>query len=359
MYRLHDYVDRSGVIWYLGSVKDGLVEDEDGHPMQFDFLGYYSDGLIPVQIGDKFVAIDKNGKTLFDMREKSGLKISSCANYYRCGRLAVMEAGRWGFIDTEGNRAIPCIYNEVLSPSFIDGYAVVRTVQLTGSEGFVVIDTEGKEVSPVIIDFLRVTAFNGKYLAVEQSKNKFAILDIKGNLVLNVPGKIGDITEIGENTIVCEMAHEHLGVASMPDKYSVMDFEGKILFNPEPNRYIKMVDENKFLSVWCGGVTTIGRNGEPIEGSQWRDRESKSAFMYFPKIGVIAGDYDSPESVLSLRACTERLVRQVFNMEDCGLYSVDGKPKTELQFRTVGFGSLFGNSDDPVPSLGWFKPEIR
>ena len=59
-------------------------------PLQFDDAGYFSEGLAPVEIGEKWGFIDKTGKSVIPLQ------------YYRAhsfsdGLAAVNTGGKWGY----------------------------------------------------------------------------------------------------------------------------------------------------------------------------------------------------------------------------------------------------------------------
>ncbi len=90
------------------------------------------------------------------------------------GRIAAKANGKWGFLDYDGNFAVPAVYEEVRP--FSDGLAPVRK---NGQWGFA--DTEGNEVIPPRFQGI-VCGFREGIAAVQQGK-KTAFIDRSGNTV--------------------------------------------------------------------------------------------------------------------------------------------------------------------------------
>jgi hypothetical protein len=129
---------RSVGVQYFGKMG---YKDETGNiviPLQFDYSGYFSEGLAPVEIGKKWGFIDKTGKTVIP------LQYTLLAHSFSEGLAAVRVRGqggfgKWGFIDKEGKMVIPPQYDG--AHNFSEGLA---RVAVDGKYGF--IDQTGKMV---------------------------------------------------------------------------------------------------------------------------------------------------------------------------------------------------------------------
>jgi hypothetical protein len=95
-----------------------------------------------INLESKYCLIDQNNEPLSKMRY-------DCIDYRGygfCNELIDVELnGEWGFINTEGEQVIPCIYDEVFP--FIEGLAGVLKNDYWGF-----INTEGEQVIPCIYD---------------------------------------------------------------------------------------------------------------------------------------------------------------------------------------------------------------
>ena len=99
-------------------------------PPQFDDVGYFSEGLAPVRIGEKWGYIDKTGKIVIPPQYTH-------AHSFWEGLAAVNMGtkwgyGRWGFIDKMGKMVIPFQYDE--AGNFSEGLAGVA---VDGKYGFI------------------------------------------------------------------------------------------------------------------------------------------------------------------------------------------------------------------------------
>jgi hypothetical protein len=113
-------------------------------PPQFDDVGYFSEGLAPVRVGEKWGYIDKTGKIVIPPQYAN-------AHSFWEGRAAVNIGskwgyGKWGFIDKMGKMVIPPRYDYV--GNFSEGLAWVA---VDGKYGF--IDQAGTMVIPPQYDY--------------------------------------------------------------------------------------------------------------------------------------------------------------------------------------------------------------
>ena len=100
--------------WLIPAKYDGIIQDELGR--------CYGQGAVFVQEGDH-VCLFVNGRPKEEVYENAH-------PFMREGYAAVMQDGRWGFIDTNGTKVIECLYDDALS--FGGHLAAVRVDGLWG-----------------------------------------------------------------------------------------------------------------------------------------------------------------------------------------------------------------------------------
>ncbi|NMA94130.1 MAG: hypothetical protein GX975_05655 [Clostridiales bacterium] len=103
---------------------------------------YFYEGLVLVQKDNKFGFINKNGELAIPF-------IYDFAKSFSDGMALVEKNGKFGYIDTSGKEVIPCIYDDV--SMFSEGLAIVLK---NGKCGY--IDKNGKEIVPYIFDNARL-----------------------------------------------------------------------------------------------------------------------------------------------------------------------------------------------------------
>jgi hypothetical protein len=102
------------------------------HGLHFPWAGDFSEGLAPVQIGNRFGFIDTSGN----------LRIAAAfdrVGAFSGGLAPFLENGKWGYVDVTGGRAIPPAYG--YAGPFREGLAPVAT-----DSGYGYIDREGRPV---------------------------------------------------------------------------------------------------------------------------------------------------------------------------------------------------------------------
>jgi hypothetical protein len=105
-------------------------------PPQFDEAGYFSGGLAPVRVGEKWGYIDKEGKIVIPLQYYHASSFSEGLASVNIGGKWV---GKWGFIDKTGEMVIPTRFEG--AGDFSEGLAQVL---IDGKYGF--IDRTGKIV---------------------------------------------------------------------------------------------------------------------------------------------------------------------------------------------------------------------
>lgn len=141
-------------------------------PPEYDGVGLYSEGLVPVTVGGD--PIHGGGKCGFvDGRGKPMIPIQyDSAWWFSDGLAPVLKNGRWGYIDHQGQYAIPAEFEE--AAPFINGIAIVRQ-----AGWYAGIDIQGKIVFRLKADV--VDGFYDRGLARVEIDKKVGIIDKKGH----------------------------------------------------------------------------------------------------------------------------------------------------------------------------------
>lgn len=145
------------VYTWVNSVSEGLIGvqrdgkygfiDRSGReviPCTYDEIGLFQQGRTLVRKGDKYGIIDTAGRIIlpieYDNRTPKGMK------YMYYDSLALVEKdGKLGFVDLDGNLAVPFYFEEAYN--FAEGLA---SVKYNGMWGY--IDTKGDVFMPFIFD---------------------------------------------------------------------------------------------------------------------------------------------------------------------------------------------------------------
>ena len=123
-------------------------------PLKYNFATSFFEGLAPVRLNDKWGFIDKTGKEVVpvkydkivdrcgNIRPRTTGSNTSCGDvdkFFSDGLAPVSLNNKWGFIDKTGKEVIPCVYNEVAN--FSEGFVFVKT-----ESGWGMVDKTGDEV---------------------------------------------------------------------------------------------------------------------------------------------------------------------------------------------------------------------
>ena len=170
----------------------------------YDDIHYPSDGLVLVELNDKFGFIDTTGRVIIPF------KYASADDFFE-GLARVQLNGKCGFIDKAGREVIPCKYNEAYS--FSEGLARVRLNRKWGC-----IDKTGREVIPF------------KYDWVWNFSNGLAPVKLND--------RWGFIDKTGREVIPCEYDYVfnfsgRLARAQLNDKWGYIDKQGN-WYNEKP-----------------------------------------------------------------------------------------------------------------------------
>lgn len=126
----------------------------------------FSEGLAAVGVNGKYGFIDAQGQVAIP------LKYDDVAEF-RDGLAPVELNGKWGFIDTNGSIVIPCMY------SYVEAFKEngLACVELNGKMGC--IDRAGREVVPLKYDCVG----NHVDMLTVELDEKWGLMDLDGNLI--------------------------------------------------------------------------------------------------------------------------------------------------------------------------------
>lgn len=165
--------DTLGDYWYLWSGENRGIADKTGKIIvapQFESIGSYGEGLIPVKRGGKYGYIDMLGNLSI------GFKYENAGRFYN-GIATVQVDGKWGFIDKTGELVDSPRYSATdRDLPFNEGLAYVHT-----DDGFGYIDKTGKWVIAPQAGW--GSSFSDGLAAVYVN-NKFGYIDKTGNFII-------------------------------------------------------------------------------------------------------------------------------------------------------------------------------
>ena len=150
-----------------------------------DYYGF-SDGLVAVELNDKFGFIDKTGREVIPFKYDGARTFSE-------GFARVRLKNKYGYIDTTGKEVIHCKYN--WAEKFKDGFA---RVILNDKYGF--IDKTGKEICPCKYDWAGDFC---EELAVVYLNRKYGYIDKTGKEV--IPLKYDCVSEFSAGLATAEL----------------------------------------------------------------------------------------------------------------------------------------------------------
>lgn len=208
---------------------------------------HFNEGLAPtVKKNEHIKYINTDGKTVFELTTTNdGKEITQAYEFSEGRALFYTEDNKYGFINTKGEIVIPAKYN--FAQSFVDGYAIVATVESDDKKGEVIktflIDKDGK-VRLTVSDKMQIMGIpqNGKipfYYNKDEEKGERAIgfIDFDGNVVMEPNKKF--ITAqpffFGYST-----------VANSDYEFGLIDEDGKIVIRPK-YQSIYQLDSDCFL----------------------------------------------------------------------------------------------------------------
>jgi len=195
------------------------------------------------------------GKDFSGLIDKSGKEILAPSNNgykaidnFSDGRALASRDGKWGYLDTQGNEVIPCLYSSTMTMAttgFLNGTA---RVYLEG-KGQGVIDKFGNEVIPIGKYWFN-TAHGTQFIARRVSDIHCFVMDCSGNIVFDVPeqytttslftngfmpvqrnGMYGFIDQTGNEVVPCKYSRvmdfsEGLAAVQLNGKWGFVDQAG-------------------------------------------------------------------------------------------------------------------------------------
>jgi len=149
-------------------------------PLDYDYVGEFSEGLAYVELNDKLGFIDENGNVAIPIIYDNGGKGLAFTEGLARVWLKGKKGGKYGFIDKSGKEVIKIKYYG--AGFFSEGLA---WVQLNNSEEFGYINKAGKVVIPFIYqsagEFSEGLALVGRGKGLQE---RYGYIDAKGKVVI-------------------------------------------------------------------------------------------------------------------------------------------------------------------------------
>lgn len=137
-----------------------VIDDE------FDYIRDFKNGFAAVKKAGKYSFINKNGELICDFLYDDILDFSQ-------NLAAVMKNGKWGFIDTKAKVVVDLIYDDVCS--FVNDYALLQQ----GNEN-IIIDTQANIILKTEYD--GIIRLSDKLFKIKKG-SVFALIDQNGNFL--------------------------------------------------------------------------------------------------------------------------------------------------------------------------------
>ena len=309
--RLYINAPKYGMIDTLGELRVTAVYDEVGHfsegrlsvkrnglwgfvnrkgqniiPCRFREVGNFSQGVAKAKVGGKWGFIDKQGNVLIDFKYKSvgnfndnlaWVKDDHAIYYinkqesrviperfdksfdFKNGVARVVQAGKYGLIDTIGNVILKNKY-KFIGEFDNNGLAIVKYGRSVVSYG--VINEKGEKITKR--DFIKINPFSEK-IAVVKNEHGFGYIDHTGKIIIpckfskasdfheglaavTFNGNCGYISSSGKNTIDFKYTRcqdfegEKAVVYQGLKKAGVIKRDGSYLIKPSVDRLLKFKD---------------------------------------------------------------------------------------------------------------------
>ena len=224
--------------WGYATYKYGFI-DKTGKvviDLKYDWVGYFSEGLVAVGLDDKYGFIDKTGKVVIDLKYDD-------AWYFSEGLATVGLNGEYGFIDKTGKVIIDLKYDRVRN--FSEGLAVVK---LDGESVF--IDKTGK----VAIDFKYDTVGSfSEGLAIVGLDEKIGFIDKTGKVVIDFKYEYAYSFSEGLAAVIIKDGVNELGYGTY--KYGFIDKTGKVVIDFKYDTDLKY---NNTVGSFSEGLAAVG-----------------------------------------------------------------------------------------------------
>ena len=212
---LAQVIDSKGKFGFID--KDGKLKIS----CQYEEAGFFSEGLAYVKTKDKYGFIDKDGKIVINYQFDQ-------VGWFSEGLAKAGDSKKVGFIDKSGNYSIPPQFDDVWF--FRNGIANVQSGKKWGY-----IDNKGKIVINPQYDIS--FPFIGEFSTVGSSKN-MSIIDREGK-------------EVGGNGFkgLVAISPKLVLTVAENDKCGLADIEGKILINPQFDKFDISIISNTFARI--------------------------------------------------------------------------------------------------------------
>jgi len=221
-------------------------------PVEYDYLGTSSEGLMNFKQDNKMGFIDKTNKIIIPAMYDDFSAFSE-------GLAAVktIPGGKYGYIDKNNNMVIAAQYED--ADPFYSGYAVVarKKSSTSGSAGkgtvtvpgeYILITKTGKEIAPMT--FNRISPHQAGGLFIIELDKKKGVMDSTGMPIL--PVEFADVTVDRSGYIIYKTADK---------KFGMMSSRGSEILSPKYD-YVSQTTAARYYSILNGKyeVGDVNRN---------------------------------------------------------------------------------------------------
>lgn len=210
------------------------VDGEQITDFQYDSITGFHDGIAVI---NRNIYINKECEVVLENTYEV------CRSFSE-KRSAVLQDGKWGFIDIEGNLVIPPLYDEV-------GWFNNNVVPVKLNNKWGVIDSSGNVILDCVYDAIR--DYQDGYAAVMMNK-KWGFVDTEGNLCIEcMYAAVGNFSERKAAVLLDE--NEHLWAYINPrgetviEPYSYSAIEGKMIYAGEFHDGIAFVSKDLYCII--------------------------------------------------------------------------------------------------------------
>lgn len=235
-------------------------------------VGYMCEGIVPVVKKDERITfVDGNGDVRLTLSPIDGREITCAQGFVSEGLIAVKNIkGRWGYINTKGEVAVPLRYS--YAEPFSEGLAVVRN----GYDSYRVIDTAGKTVFKLKKgDHPQRAFYKGLLRCYNKREGSWGLLDRKGREVYRLTAHA--ILDYNERYVVCS--------AWQGPKF-VTDLHGNVIHGLDNHNCVRILDGDRFLGAEQEQTTTI------LDADGRVEKTFKGQVLYDNRIGFYKKFYD-------------------------------------------------------------------
>lgn len=284
-------------LYKIGGKNPEAVKDME----KLKYVGYVSDGLIPVTAKNSRITVMKpTGELAFELTPYKDAEIVECSDAFSEGMLCFeTEDGKYGYYNTKGEVVINPIFDT--ANDFKEGLAVVgEKDDKTGDRKFSVIDKKGETVFKIKdgVDIEAYRFISGHLLLKED--DRYILCDKKGEMN-KLPSKIESIRDYNDKYIIYRSENG----------YGVCDLNGEIIIRPK-YKTLYFNTSNTFFAKKDGSddeMLVLDKNGDQIgETLDYEDVYPLGKFGFLAEEGKTAT-----------------------------LLNSDYKPKTENEYYDFGF----------------------